>query len=570
MVVFHSQLPDVAPPSDDVFNYIFSRRRGYPQDRVLYRMEGSNETLTATQLEERSRQFAHVLVTHHAIAREDVVAVLASDTVCGSSKAACDVYANLTKLEYPIAYFGILAAGATVELIPVQVGLSAGDVTARVTQAKAKLLITDSPLLELAEKASQQSDALPLLILNGSYTPLEGVCDASDRFEGFKLNGSAEAESHTAFINRTSGSTGNMKTVLTTHAHFIAVMESTLYTIPANTDPDRDVWLSSLSLGFFINAKLHMGLNILLGIPVVLMKGPFDDKSLSLIERYRITFLFIPPPVAAKIAKIDRPVKYPDVSSIKWLLSAGAPMHEGLQLAISKKLNGVHLDLEWGTSETLLIAIQVDGKASPPGSSGVLVNSMKAKVIDVKTGEELEAYQKGEILVQNSACRFMGYKANDIANKAAFDEDGWYHSGDFGYLDNACNVFITDRLKELIRVGGGYGVHISATEVEAILFEHPAVAQVVVTGCYNTTTASEHATAFVVLKPQFVDDKSAALQSIEGWADEQLQGLQQLTGGIIFVPKFPLVGFKIDRRMLKGLVSTEWSEIKAPQYIEIS
>ena len=56
-------------------------------------------------------------------------------------------------------------------------------------------------------------------------------------------------------------------------------------------------------------------------------------------------------------------------------------MHENLQQVSSRKLNGVHLDLEWGTSETLLIAIQVDGHASPPGSSGVLVNGIEAEVM---------------------------------------------------------------------------------------------------------------------------------------------------------------------------------------------
>ncbi|MCJ1439060.1 hypothetical protein MMC27_008451 [Xylographa pallens] len=553
MVLFHSHLPDVATPSQDVFDYIFSRRRDYPPDRVLYRADASGETLTVTQLEEKSRRFAHVLVTQYSIIPEDVVAILASDT-----------------LEYPIAYFGILAAGATVQLIPIQAGITAGDIFARVRQAETKLLVTDTSSLELAGKVSRQSSRLPLLVLDGSYLQLEDVHGVKTRHEGFKLRCTAESESHVAFVNRTSGSTGNMKTVLTTHAHFIAVLESTLHTIPANTDPDRDVWLSSLSLGFFINAKLHMGLNILLGIPVVLMNGPFGERSLSLIERYRITFLFIPPPVAAKIAKADRQADFSDVSSIKWLLSAGAPMHEGLQLAISQKFNGIHLDLEWGTSETLLIAIQMDGNVSPQGSSGVLVNSVEAKVVDVETGEELEAYEKGEILVRNSACRFRGYKGNEAANQAAFDEDGWYHSGDFGYLDSRCNVFIMDRLKELIRVGGGYGVHISATELEAVLFAHPAVAQVVVTGCYDAATASDHPTAFVVLKAHYMEDRSAALKDIEKWAGERLQGMQRLSGGVVFVPKFPLVGFKIDRRTLKGLANVERVGLTTPRYVEIS
>lgn len=418
------------------------------------------------------------------------------------------------------------------------------DVVTRVTQASATLLVTNQPYFAMADQATKQMGSLRLLNIGECSSQLPLLIAGCPVYDGFRLKTASEAESQAAFINRTSGSTGNMKSTLTTHAHFIAVLESTLATIPSNTDPERDVWLSSISLGFFINAKLLMGLNIILGIPVVLIKETFDHRFLGVIERYGITFLFLPPPVAAGIAKDENDSSSTDVSSIKWLLSAGAPIHEGLKQAVSKKLNGVHLDLEWGTSETLLIAIQMDGHASAAGSCGVLVNGMEAKVLDTDTGEELQAGERGEILVRNSACRFSGY------------------------LDSNCNVFITDRLKELIRVGGGYGVHISATEVEAVLFEHEAVAQVVVTGGDDGESAMDRPTAFIVLKQTFQEQRTSALESIENFARARLQGLQQLTGGIVFLPKFPLVSFKIDRRALKTLASIGSTGVQRPRYIE--
>ncbi|KAI9785434.1 MAG: hypothetical protein M1816_000403 [Peltula sp. TS41687] len=539
-MIFNSKLPDLLPPTSDVFSYIFTRRREYPRDRVLFRANHDNETLTLAQLETKSRRFAHGLVTRYSIKPDDVVAIFALDTI-----------------QYPIAYLGILAAGATVALIPVQAQLTASDLATRIHQAEARLLVTSQSLFQVAEEASRQAGYIPLATLDGDNSQLGELVDNNPEYHDFHLKTFAEAEAHTAFINRTSGSTGNMKSVLTTHAHFLAVMEATLRTIPSNTDPDNDVWFSSLSLGFFINAKLHMGLNILLGIPVILLEEPFDARSLEVIERHRITFCFLPPPVAASLAKSDTGTK--DLSSIKWLLSAGAPMHENLQQAVSQKLNGVQLSLEWGTSETLLITIQPEGgRGSIPGSSGVLVNGMQAKVISTVTGEELGPYQRGEILVRNSVCRFAGYKSNDIANAAAFDEDGWFHSGDFGHLDENCNVFITDRLKELIRVGTGYGVHISATELEAVLFEHPVVDQVVVIACRNPSTQVDHPTAFIVLKSAFqhsIQQRQAAFASINALSTNRLQGLQQLSGGIIFISKLPTIGFKIDRQALKRLAN---------------
>ncbi|KAI4089245.1 MAG: hypothetical protein L6R37_008076 [Teloschistes peruensis] len=150
-----------------------------------------------------------------------------------------------------------------------------------------------------------------------------------------------------------------MKSVLTTHAHSIAALEATRSTVPINTDPDQDQSLSSLCLEFFVNAKLHMSLNLSLGIPVILMDKSLDEDSISVIRHHAISFLFLTPPIAAKFAKTD--IAPLDVKSVKWLLSPSAPMNDILREAISAKFSGTHLILEWAaTTETMLIAIHPD------------------------------------------------------------------------------------------------------------------------------------------------------------------------------------------------------------------
>lgn len=89
-MIFQSKLQGLSTPTDDVFNYVFSRRNDYPRDRVLYRMDDSNETLTLEQLEEQSRKFASVLVTTYSIKPGDVVAILASDTVSEIAASVCN------------------------------------------------------------------------------------------------------------------------------------------------------------------------------------------------------------------------------------------------------------------------------------------------------------------------------------------------------------------------------------------------------------------------------------------------------------------------------------------------
>ena len=434
--------------------------------------------------------------------------------------------------------------------------MTALDVAGRLEQAKAKLVITDAESLIMAEGASELAGCIPLMTMDRSDPKTTCMQDLIKSCETttlpFTLETPEDAETHCAFINRTSGSTGSMKSVITTSAHYVATMEATRRTIPENTDPDHDQWLSSLSLGFFINAKLHMSLNILLGIPVVIMDKSFDADTISVIKRHSISFLFLTPPIAAKIASLDVPPA--DVESVKWLLSAGAPMHTKLREAVSAKFNGTHLTLEWGTSETMLIAIQTDKESRREGSSGTLVNGIQAKVIDTESQAELGLHEEGELLVRNSLAHFAGYKNNDVANEA-FDSEGWFHTGDFGYIDEDRNVYIIDRLKELLRVGDGYGSHISAAELEAVVFEHPYVASVVVVGIRDPKTQIDQPTAIVVLKPEYHGKADAELaKEIEAFAARKLTGLKQLTGGIYFVPKYPTVGFKIDRRRLKEMV----------------
>ena len=449
--------------------------------------------------------------------------------------------------------------------------MTAQDVAGRLDQANARLLITDADTLSMAEGASVLAGYISVITMDrvdGSLASVEELVENGDAsVSHFKLETAEESESHNAFINRTTGSTGSLKSVVTTHAHYIATMEATRQTVPANTNPDQDQWLSSLSLGFFVNAKLHMSLNILLGIPVVLMDKPLDEHSIPVIKRHSISFLFLTPPIAAKLAGVE--ISPSDVRSVKWLLSAGAPMHSKLREAVSAKFSGTHLTLEWATSETMLLAIQTDEGSRQPGSSGTLVNGVQAKVVDTDTGDELGQNKEGEILVRNAAARYAGYKDNDTANEA-FDAEGFFHTGDYGYLDDNCNVYIVDRLKELIRVGDGYGSHVSGPEVEAVIFEHPAVARVIVVGVRNDSTQIDQPTAFVILKPDYQVQAGPELaEEIGKFAARKLTGLKSLTGGIHFLSEYPTIGFKIDRRALKKMASTEYERQPSVPKVEV-
>lgn len=384
------------------------------------------------------------------------------------------------------------------------------------------------------------------------------MADSDPTFNGFHLDSASDAEAHTAMIFRTSGSTGAIKSVLMPHLHWNVNTLTTALTAPENTNGDTDAWIATLPFAYGITAKLYMGLNILLGIPVIIPLQPFDRTALSLIDMYKITFLFLTPPLAAEIAKSEVQGSF---RSIKWLLSAGAPIHNKIREAIQRKFHDTRLALEWASTETLLIALQLDGVPYPQGSSGSLVNGMEARVISLQTGQDLGPNQQGEILVRNSLCKFAGYLNNATANND-FDADGWYHSGDVGYIDEHNNVFIIDRIKQFLRVGDGYGTHITPAELEATLFDHPAVGMAVVIGIRDEATQLEHPTAFVVLRDAYAIGKSEGeLQDLsvelERFVEDRVGTFKRLSGGVYFVGKFPQTGFKVDRRALAALVDSK-------------
>ncbi|KAF2621481.1 acetyl-CoA synthetase-like protein [Macroventuria anomochaeta] len=496
----------------------------YPSDRVMYRVHETQDTLTLAQLEENSRRSASVLVEQLGIGVGDVVTIFA-----------------LNSIQYLVAFLRCLAAEAFASPIAHQKYLDVKALVSRVQSVDTKLLITDRTLYPTIKEVAALCENIRVVSIdNNTDVPcMEQLMAHGDpAFNAFHLDTVYAAESHTAMIFRTSGSTGVIKSVLMPHLHWNVNTLTTALTVPEDTNSGKR----------YVDCHTAFRLQI----PVIILLQPFNRTALSLIDTYNITFLFVTPPLAVEIAKND---VHGSFDSIKWLLSTGAPIHTSIREAIQHKFHETRLALEWASTETLLIALQFDGVPYPPGSSGSLVNGMEARVGSLQTGEELGPNEKGEILVRNSLCKFAGY-LNNAAAINGFDVDGWYHSGDVGYIDENSNVFIIDRVKQFLRVGDGYGTHLVPGELEAALFDHPAVGMAVVVGIRNEATQLEHPTAFVVLRTNYVLGKSHIpdlAAELQRFVEVKLGTFKRLSGGVYFVEKYPQTGFKVDRRMLASL-----------------
>ena len=146
-----------------------------------------------------------------------------------------------------------------------------------------------------------------------------------------------------------------------------------------------------------------------------------------------------------------------------------------------------------------------------PGSAGGVIPNSEVQIVDPVTGDELGRNKEGELLMRGPQI-MKGYLNRPEDTVASIDREGWYHTGDVGYVDDDGCFFIVDRTKELIKYKG---LQVAPAELEALLLTHPAILDAAVVRRADEE-AGEVPKAFVVLKP---DDPSKATtaEQIMAW-----------------------------------------------------
>ena len=222
-------------------------------------------------------------------------------------------------------------------------------------------------------------------------------------------------------------------------------------------------------------------------------------ELLQNIERYRVTQLSVVPPIVLALAKSSLVEQY-DLSSLRRINCGAAPLDPALQQAAAARI-GLPIRQSYGMTETSL-GISVTSSALPeadkikPGAGGLLFPNMQARVVEPDTGQNLPTGQKGEILVRGPDI-MRGYLNNPQMTEFMIDPDGWMHTGDIGHFDQEGYLFVTDRLKELIKVNGR---QVAPAMLEGVLLEHPDILDAAVISVADEERG-EVPRAFVVVKP---------------------------------------------------------------------
>ncbi len=295
----------------------------------------------------------------------------------------------------------------------------------------------------------------------------------------------------TALLQYTSGTTGTAKAAEITHRNLVANCE--LQRVYVGIE-DEDVALGVLPWFHITGMECQMNMMAYMGATLVAI-GRFDLVTvLRAIERYKCTETTLIATVNVAIVNFPRSREF-DLSSLRHCFSGGAPVP--VEIAQRWEALTGHVLIEgYGLSETT-----APTHINPPhrpkyGTIGVPLPLTDARIVSLEDGTtELAIGQSGEIAVRGPQV-MKGYWHNLSATVEAF-RDGWFLTGDIGRVDEEGYFTIQERKKDLLKVSG-YSVF--PAEVEAMMYRHPAVAEVGVVGVPDPYRG-EDPVAFVVLKP---------------------------------------------------------------------
>lgn len=303
---------------------------------------------------------------------------------------------------------------------------------------------------------------------------------------------------HLAHILYTGGTTGLPKGVPHTHSELLSGIVGIREIYRNFIGKARHTLVLPLPLFHMFSQDMLLALGLHLGNTVVVAPKPNTDAVLASIRQYRGTLFAGVPTLFRQILENDRLDTY-DLSSLQFCWSAGDVLPVEVAARWKNKF-GMPIYQVYGSTETVCISISPLDREPISNAVGRLVPTRRAVVIDPETRTELPAGSAGELLVgSNYSYAAGGYWNNEAETKQTYvRRDGrmWCRTGDYVKLSAEKDIEFVDRRADLIK---HKGFRISASRVESVLQDHPAVIAAGVVGTPDEASG-ENVKAFVILK----------------------------------------------------------------------
>jgi long-chain acyl-CoA synthetase len=419
-------------------------------------------SLTFAELDDRSARLA-TLLRERGVEQGDRIGVMLPNV-----------------LEFPIAYYGVLRAGAIV--VPMNVLLKRREIAFYLEDSGARLLLAWQGFAEEARAGAADAGAELIEVEPASFA--EALAEREPTF------GLADtAGDDTAVILYTSGTTGKPKGAELTHDNLWRNADVSARTT-CEIGPG-DIVLGALPLFHSFGQTVAMNASLSVGACLTLVPKFDPTEALRTIEQDGVTHFYGVPTMYGALLHHPARERF-DTSTLRTCITGGASMPVEVLRGFEEAFGTIVLE-GYGLSETSPVSCSNHpDRERKAGSIGQPIEGVEMRVVD-ENDQPVAQGEVGEIVIRGHNI-MKGYWQRPDATAEAM-RGGWFHSGDMARIDEDGYFYIVDRKKDLI-IRGGYNVY--PREVEEVLYEHPKIREAAVVGVPHDEWGEEIGAAVVL------------------------------------------------------------------------
>jgi long-chain acyl-CoA synthetase len=449
--------------------------------------------------------------------------------------------------EFIISFFGALKSGAIVTAL--NPSFKYKEAKFQLEDSEAVIAIVDNDKYKIIEKIKAELSKLEKIIVLGKKTVAAfSLKELLKRCPPTLPSVEIDPVEDVAVLQYTSGTTGLPKGCMLTHYNVVSnIIQCSVS--PALEIRESDIFLSHLPFYHIYGMTWLVCVPMRMGISQVIMKRFEVKEFLRLIQEFKVTVVFTVMPVITLLANSPKIEEY-DISSLRFINNGGTSIVPSVVRKF-EKLTKVPVINGYGLSEASPVTNTNPLCCIKHDSVGPPLPDTEEKIVDLETGtKELPVGEIGELIIKGPQI-MKGYWKRPKETAEAL-RDGWLYTEDVAKMDEDGYVYIIDRKKEIIKYKG---FTVGPAELEAVLMEHPAVADCAVIGKPDPI-AGEIPKAFVVLKKcvktseeeliKFVEDRVAGYKKIR--EVEFVNSISRSASGKILRKKF----IELERRRAAG------------------
>ena len=520
----------------NVSEYLRAAASNDPGGEALVEHRPERRAITWRELDEAADSVARALSGRGLVAGQRVAVVMAN------------------RIDLPITYYGILRGGMVA--VPINPRSTTDEIGRMLADSRCRVVLCDETGVAQVREAVTEDHRVGIVV--EGTVPI-GDETSFDQFlasaSGVALASPPDAEA-LAVVLYTAGTSGKPRGAMLTHRALIANTEQIARLEPPAMTPD-DICLGLLPMFHIYGLNCVLGQAMRQGATVVLVDGFDAGGLLDVIVAEGITNLPLAPPViAAWAGRDDLRDKLARVTTI---LSGASALDAELAEAF-RESSGHQIEQGYGLTETSPVIATTHGSPRDTdnhikhGSVGRALPGIELRIVeaggaDASAGDPAEIWVRGDNL-------FSGYWPDGVDGPRA---DGWYPTGDIGYLDADGDLTLVDRLRELVIVSG---FNVYPFEVEDVVAELDGVSQVAVVGLPDDQTG-EAVVAFVVPSDAAADEETL-IETIEAHCRTRLARFKQPRRTIVVTGLPHSATGKVAKGRLRALARSETLGLDTP------